>query len=120
MSNGKPSELAGLTDGRATAVYWCPATQERLPHLLIAAPGPKPFIRVWLDDLTATGNGNGKVADWTWHKPNDATRIDEWIPPGGVGTCGNQLADPCGWSKPGNCGVHGDDDHRRAHNAPIA
>lgn len=65
MSHSKPSELAELTGGRATAIYWCPAGEERLPHLLIAAPGPKPFIRVWLDDMTFRVNSGAQLADWT-------------------------------------------------------
>lgn len=72
MSHGRPSELADLTEGRATAVYWCPARADRLPHLLIAAPGPKPFIRVWLDDTTFRVNSGAQLADWTWFKPDDA------------------------------------------------
>ena len=83
MSNGKPSELATLTGGRAIAIYWCPPIEtgptdgRRGPLLLIAAPGSKPFIRVWLDDTTFRPNSGAKISDWTWHKPNDAIRIDD-------------------------------------------
>lgn len=62
-------DLEEITDGRALAIWYCPAAEGRKPVLLVEQYGPKPYRRLWLDGALV-----GKD-DWTHFKPSDAIRL---------------------------------------------